>query len=237
MDLDGLTEHEEVFVAVVAGEGSGDLLLGGLAAGMSVAGQHGGIGLSGDDVAQDGDSPNSGNVADHVVELEVHEHHGPLHALDAGAGGLHELVAMAHQAAQGCDGGVGPEAPPQETKGVQLLDPLAIEDVGLAPGNSLDVSRVDQEDLDSPLFEDLVEGNPIDPRGLHGHGVDAAGLEPVGQRNECVGEALELAYWLLVTIFGNRDPVAFASDVDSSGVEVDRLEDPLLAPGALGRSS
>jgi hypothetical protein len=120
---------------------------------------------------------------------------------------------------------------------VELLDPLAIGHIALASGDSLDVSCVDEEDLDSALFEDLVEGDPIDPRGLHGDGVDAAGLEPVGQCDEFVCEALELTHGLLVPIFGNRDPVAFAPDVDSSGVEVDLLEDLLFASGPLGGSS
>ena len=121
---------------------------------------------------------------------------------------------------------------------MQLLDPLAVEDVALASGNSLDVAGVDEEHLDAALFEDLVEGNPVDARGLHGDGVDATRLEPVGQRDELVREALELAHGLFVPIIGDRDPVALAPDVDSGGVEVDLLEDSLLSLGALGvRSS
>jgi hypothetical protein len=178
-----------------------------------------------------------GDVADHVVELKVHEHHGLLHALDVGGGGLDELVAMTHQAAESGHGRIGPKASAQEPKGVQLLDPLAVEDVALASRNSLDVAGVDEEHLDAALFEDLVEGNPVDARGLHGDGVDAARLEPVGQRDELVREALELAHGLFVSIIGDRDPVALAPAVDSGGVEVDLLEDSLLSLGALGGRS
>ena len=42
---------------------------------------------------------------------------------------------------------------------------------------------------------------------------------------------------MLVSSFGNRDPVALASDVDAGGVEVDLLEDSLLSSGAPSGSS
>src|SRR3990172_9593807 len=118
------------------------------------------------------------------------------------------LIAMPDQAAQGGHGRIGPEASAQEAKGVQLLDPLAVEDVGLATGHALDVAGVDWEPPHAPLLQDLVERDPVAPRGLHGDGVDSAGLEPVGQRKELVREALELPHRLIVPIFGNGDPVA-----------------------------
>lgn len=64
---------------------------------------------------------------------------------------------------------------------MKLLDPLAVESVGLAAGDVLDVTRVDQVNLETSFFEDFVDGNPVDAGGLHGHGVDAASVEPVGQ--------------------------------------------------------
>jgi len=120
---------------------------------------------------------------------------------------------------------------------VQLLEPLAVEDVGLASGNSPDVPGIDQQHFDPAFFEDLVERDPVDPGRLHGHRLDPTRLEPVGQREELVREALELAHRLLVPIVGHRDPVALASDVDAGGVEVDLLEDSLLSSGALKGSS
>jgi hypothetical protein len=82
---------------------------------MAVAGPHGGIGLAVDDVAQDRDACDAGDIADHVVDLEVHQHHRLLHARNVGGGGFDELVAMTDQAAQRRDRGVGPEASPQQS--------------------------------------------------------------------------------------------------------------------------
>jgi hypothetical protein len=81
------------------------------------------------------------------------------------------------------------------------------------------------------------EGDPIDSRGLHRDRVDAAGLEPVGQRHELVREALELPDGLIVSVLRDRDPVALAPDVDSGGVEVDLLKDLLFTSGTFARSS
>jgi len=58
---------------------------------VAVCGQPLGIPLARDDGALDAHRGEPGEVADHVVELHVHEHQGLLHALDEGGGALHEL--------------------------------------------------------------------------------------------------------------------------------------------------
>ena len=63
---------------------------------------------------------------------------------------------MTHQAAEGGHGRIGPKASPQEPKGVQLLDPLAVEDVTLASGHSLDVAGVDEEPKPGTLDGDSI---------------------------------------------------------------------------------
>jgi hypothetical protein len=45
---------------------------------------------------------------------------------------------------------------------VELLDPLAIEDVRLAAGDVLDVAGVDEKDLEAALFEDIIDRDPVD---------------------------------------------------------------------------
>ena len=107
---------------------------------------------------------------------------------------------------------------------MQLLDPLAVQDVAFAAGHAFHVAGVDEQDLDPARLEDLVEGDPVDPRRLHGDRVDPAGLEPGRQRLEIVRETRELAHWLWVAIVGYRHPVAPAANVDAGGVEVDLLE-------------
>ena len=92
-------------------------------------------------------------------ELEVHLQQGLLHPMDVGCGTLHQRLAVAQIGAQGGDGGGRPEAAAQQADAMQLLEPLAVHDIGLASGDVLDVPRVDKDHLEAPGLEDLVEGN------------------------------------------------------------------------------
>jgi hypothetical protein len=74
------------------------------------------------------------------------------------------------------------EAAAQQPVLVQLLEPLRVTDIRLPPGHLLDVTRIDQHDLEPAGLKDLEHGNPVHARGLHGHGRDADGMQPVGER-------------------------------------------------------
>ena len=116
---------------------------------------------------------------------------------------------------------------------MQLLDPLAVQDGAFAAGHAFHVAGVDEQDLDPARLEDLVEGDPVDPRRLHGDRVNPARLEPGGQRGEIMGETRELPHGLVVPIVGHRHPVARAPDVDARGVQMDLSENLLLVSSAL----
>ena len=128
-------------------------------------------------------------------------------------------AAVTHERADGRDLGIGSEAAAQEPEGVELLEPLAVGNVGLATRYAFDVTRVDEQDLEATLLEDLEERDPVDTCRLHGDGLDAADVEPVGEGVKVRGEALELAHRLIVPILGDRDPVARRADVDSCRVQ------------------
>lgn len=64
---------------------------------------------------------------------------------------------------------------------MEILEPLAVEDVSFAAGDIFDVSGVDQTYLEASFFQDLEQGDPIDAGGLHRDGLDLAGSEPIGQ--------------------------------------------------------
>jgi hypothetical protein len=51
----------------------------------------------------------------------------------------------------------------------------------LTPGQILGVPRVDQIDLESPFFQSVIQGNPIDTGGLQSYGAHATVLQPIGQ--------------------------------------------------------
>ena len=104
-----------------------------------------------------------------------------MHMEDVGGAMLDELSAVAEEGTEGTHLGVGAEGGVEEAEGVELADPLAVGEVGLASGDVLDVGSVDQVDLEAAPFQEFEDGNPIDAGGLHRHGVHAAILEPVGE--------------------------------------------------------
>ena len=72
-----------------------------------------------------------------------------------------------------------------------MLQPLGIAYIAFAPGDVLDRSCVDQIDLQAIVQQDGVQVVPVNPRGLHGHGPNAQGAEPLGQSVQIGGKALE----------------------------------------------
>ena len=156
--------------------------------------------------------------------MDVHHVQGFLHMLDVRGTVADQHIPMADESAEGADIIGGAEGALKQAVGVELLDPLAVEDIGLATGNILDVTGVDQEYLKAALVEDFVDGNPIDASGLHSHGVDAAGLEPISQGMQGTGVGLEAPDGLCATAFGHSDIDFGRTDVETGGVEIDLLE-------------
>ena len=78
---------------------------------------------------------------------------------------------------------------------MQALDPLTIEDIGFGSSWSMfGLVGIDEVDLEAATFEEFEGGDPVDASGLHGDGVDAGQLEPVGQHLEVCGAGAEGAY-------------------------------------------
>ena len=55
-----------------------------------------------------------------------------------------------------------PERSAQQTYRMQILQPLAIDDIALAPGYMLDMLRIHQAHLKASLFQDLKQRHPVD---------------------------------------------------------------------------
>jgi len=73
-----------------------------------------------------------------------------------------------------------PERPPEQTHRMQVLQPLTVGNVRLAPRHILYVVCVDQKDLKSPRLQDLKEGDPVHSCRFHRHRLNVAGFQPVG---------------------------------------------------------
>jgi hypothetical protein len=62
----------------------------------------------------------------------------------------------------------------------EFSDPLAILDIGLAPGHGFDVLRIHQHHR-KLTFENVPDGLPVDASRLHRHMSHVLALQPVGQ--------------------------------------------------------
>src|SRR2546429_4947336 len=69
----------------------------------------------------------------------------------------------------------------EQTIGVELLEPLAILHVRLAPGHLARVMGIDQLDIKATLFEHFEQGNPVDAGRLHYHDLNLTLSQQSGQ--------------------------------------------------------
>src|SRR4030095_2355312 len=180
-----------------------------------------GVRLPRDDVAENAQPGDAGDVADHGGELEVHLDQRFLHALGVDGSALHQSLAVAQKGAQGRDRGGRAEAAAQQSGAIDLLEPLAVHDIGFAARDVLYVTRVNEDYVEAPRLEDLVEGDSVDAGGFHRHCGDAAGRAPVGEAVELGGNGLERAYGGRVTVGGDGDVMLLGPAVDASGIRVD----------------
>ncbi len=98
--------------------------------------------------------------------------------------------------------------------------PLAVQHVGLAPRDVLDVARVDQQHGEAARLQQLEQRDPVHAGGFHGDGVDPAGLEPIGDGVKVDREAGKLAHRFLVSVRRHGHKMGRAADVDAGGIGV-----------------
>src|SRR5687767_3100520 len=101
---------------------------------------------------------------------------------------------------------------------MQILQPLAIQHIGLAARHVMHVLCIDQVNVDTPRLQDLKQRYPVDSRRLHRHGVDATDLEPIGQPMEIFCKAGKRPYRIGVPVGGNGDKYFCSSDVYPGGI-------------------
>ena len=217
----GLAQDEEVFAFVVALQGLDDFFPGGAAADVAEGGELRGVAFAFEDGLDDGGAAEAVEVAEHMVEVEVHLGEGFLHELDLARGVGDEVGAVAQQGAQGEDVVGGAEAFAKQPGGVELLEPLGVEDIGFFAGDAFDMAGVDEEDFDAGGFEDVVAGDPEAAGAFHGDGGDAVFPKPVAQLVETFGEGGETADGFVGSVGRDGGDDLVCGDVEPGGVGVE----------------
>ena len=219
--IEGLLDDEEVFGTPVALQTTSNCVAAGLDAVIFQGGELLRIAFAGQEGVEDGQAGDAGQVADDVVNLQVHLGEGFLKVLHMAAGVTDEIGAMAQERADGTNLFGRAEAGAQEADGVEVLEPLAVADVGFAAGEVLAMAGVDQTDLQAGRFEDLKQRNPIDAGGFHGHRLHSALFQPVAQGVQLIGEGAEGADRAGIGVAGHGYLNLGGPNVDAGGVGVE----------------
>src|SRR4030095_14857346 len=98
--------------------------------------------------------------------------------LDMHAGHLNQVFTMPHQRTNFANRLFWAKGCPQQANRMQILKPLAIENVRFAAWNMMHVLGIDQMDLNAPSLEDLKQQDPIETGRIHSDRVHAALLQP-----------------------------------------------------------
>src|ERR1700738_4460914 len=88
---------------------------------------------------------------------------------------------------------------------MQVLQPLAVGNIGLAPRNILYVMGVAQKAGESPRLQDLKQWDPVHPRALHRYRLDVARFQPVRRSLQVFREGRETPHRLRISIPRHRD--------------------------------
>ena len=127
-------------------------------------------------------------------------------------------VTQSRHLAQRADGGIRAMRFAEQSKAVQLLQPLAIENVGFS---CLDVAHalgIDQPHVKAACLQKLIQRYPVHPRRFECDGVDTASAKPIGYRDQVLGVRTKFAHRRLALAYPvrrYRNIVALPVDVDS----------------------
>jgi hypothetical protein len=137
----------------------------------------------------------------------VHLRQGFLHVLDMLAGHLHQIVAVPHQRTHRAHIPIRAERGMQQSHRMQILDPLALMKIRALTRHVLHIPRIHQTRLDAVLLQHVVDGNPINPSGLHRRRGDATAHQPFGHLVQIAGEGFALSHRMLVPSrrYGHED--------------------------------
>lgn len=221
---DDLLEREEVFGLKIAVEGPGHIFLGQLAFAMPELSQDVRVAFALENSLDDGHPGEPGDVREDGSEFDVHQLEGFLDVLDVGRTHFDEIIAMTDEGAQGADLRGRDERAAQQAVSVKLLDPLAIQNIGLLARDVFNVAGVDDEDFKAARFENFEDRDPVDAGGFHGHGIDLSGCEPIRESMEISGEGGERADGSIEAVLGDGGPNLLIADIETSRVEIDLLE-------------
>ena len=134
---------------------------------------------------------------------------------------------MAHQRTNLANGLFGAKRGPQQTHRMQILEPLAIQHVGLSTRNVVDMLSIHQMDFDTTGLQNLEQRYPIHPRRFHGDRIDAALLKPVDQLVQILRKSQKRSHRIVVPIPGHGHKNFRCSHVNTTSIRSHLRQTPI----------
>src|ERR1700722_19649376 len=219
--LERLPQHEHLFLEEVAAQSFGDLVARVLHSVLAMECKRDGVTLTSHDGAQDRHPRYARDVAEHLVQLHVHDLERLLHPVHVLCARFDERLSVSVQAPERRYLWRSAEDTRQKAVAVQLPQPLAVLHVGLAPRHAADVMGVHELHVEAELvLKQAGDGHPVHARRLHRDGGYPAGLEPPAHLQQVRGRATERTDWLLRRCRVDGYVMLPTSDVDPRRVRV-----------------
>jgi hypothetical protein len=127
---------------------------------------------------------------------------------------------MSPERSYGADESRWPETGTEQSNRMQVLEPLAIGYVCLPARNVFHVLCVDQIDLESPRFEDLLDRNPVHAGRLHRDRMNPALLQPVGKGLQIASESGKAADGAGVSVSAHGDVQLAGANINASSIRM-----------------
>src|SRR5215213_2406209 len=169
-----------------------------------------GVTFASDDCFDNAHPAGTLDLADHIVQLQIHQLECLLHVLHVRCCYADMVVTQPYVGAQLPYGLLRNKAAPQKSGTMQMVEPLTVLYVALTPANGTSMSPVDQVGIDSERFEDLHQWKPENTRGFHDGDRHAVLAEVAGRVDKILGERREVL-----------DRLSFDRDVDCLSTDID----------------
>lgn len=135
------------------------------------------------------------DLADDHVQAHVHQIQGPLQVLDMRAGRAQVIFPQPVEAAQLTHLLVGDETRHEQAVTMQHGVPLAVLHVALAPGHVAGMGAVEDGHLQAAGLQQVVQRDPVNAGGFHGHVDHALVAQVDGRQFEVIAARAKAAHF------------------------------------------
>src|SRR6266404_2093147 len=189
-----------------------------------MAGQYMGVPLTSQDGFDDLHASDACYVRHHVRQTQIHLCERLLHMLHMHRIALHQHLPLPHVPTQRANLIRRPKRRVQQSHHVQILYPLAVQHIALAPRNVFHSPRINQLHLEASPLQIFVKRYPVNACAFHRDCCYAALLQPISQLHHVPRKYSELLHQCLVSPFRHRYEIRVGPHIYSGRIQIHSLQ-------------